>query len=174
MNSVCDRSQGLLSLELARTQLLEGLQPIQRVLTIPAGEALGRILAEGLRTPLDFPPFANSAMDGYAVRASDAIPGATLRRVGLVMAGTASTSRLGNGECIRIFTGAPIPEGADAVVVQEQVTCDRDLIRLDLMAPLRPGDNVRQQGEELKRGKRFSPQECESGPMSWVCWRSRG
>jgi molybdopterin molybdotransferase len=164
MNSVCDRSQGLLSLELARTQLLEGLQPIQRVLTIPAGEALGRILAEGLRTPLDFPPFANSAMDGYAVRASDAIPGATLRRVGLVMAGTASTSRLGNGECIRIFTGAPIPEGADAVVVQEQVTCDRDLIRLDLMAPLRPGDNVRQQGEELKRGEALLPSGVRVGP----------
>jgi molybdopterin molybdotransferase len=165
MNSVCDRPGGLLPLTEARKRLLEGLHPIQRVLKIPAADALGRILADSLLAPIPFPPFANSAMDGYAVRAVDALPGAQLRRVGSIMAGAAPISELGPGECIRIFTGAPIPHGADAVVVQELVTCDGDLIRLDLSEPLRSGANIRRQGEELEMGEVLLPSGTRIGPF---------
>jgi molybdopterin molybdotransferase len=165
MHSVCDQAEGLLTLEAARNQLLKGLRPIQRAHQMPVSQVLGRILAETLQTPLDFPPFANSAMDGYALQSVDALPGAVLRSVGSIMAGAAPATRLGPGECIRIFTGAPIPEGADAVVVQERVTCDGDLIRLDLTEPLQSGANIRQQGEELKRGETLLVQGTRMGPF---------
>jgi molybdopterin molybdotransferase len=132
---------------------------------IPVAEAQGRILSETLMTPLDFPPFDNSAMDGYAVRAVDALPGAKLHRVGSIMAGEASKSELGSGECIRIFTGAPIPPGADAVVVQELVTCVGALVRLDLSEPLQPGANIRRQGEELGIGEVLLPSGTKMGPF---------
>lgn len=165
MNSVCDRAGGLLPLGEARTQLLEGLQPIQRVLKVPLAEAQGRILSETLMTPLDFPPFDNSAMDGYAVRAVDAIPGAKLQSVGSIMAGEASKSELGPGECIRIFTGAPIPRGADAVVVQERVTRDGARVRLELTEPLEVGANIRHQGEELGVGEVLLASGTPIGPF---------
>lgn len=165
MQSVCDLPGGLLSLEEALSQLLERLQPVQRVVKIPASEALGRILAETLLTPLDFPPFANSAMDGYAVKAADAVPGARLHRIGTIKAGAASDLRLETGECARIFTGAPIPEGADAVVVQERVTPDGDLIQLDLTERLLEGANIRRQGEELQWGEILLVKGTRLGPF---------
>ena len=165
MQSVCDQPGGLLSLEEALSQLFERLQPVQRVVKIPASEALGRILAETLLTPLDFPPFANSAMDGYAVKAADAVPGARLHRIGTIKAGAASDLRLETGECARIFTGAPIPEGADAVVVQERVTPDGDLIQLDLTERLLEGANIRRQGEELQWGEILLVKGTRLGPF---------
>lgn len=165
MNSVCDRPGTLLPLEAAQGQILKGLKPTQRVIKIPVTEALGRILAETLLTPLDFPPFANAAMDGYAVKALDAVPGAMLKRVGSIMAGSAPTTRLGQGECMRIFTGAPIPEGADAIVVQERVTADGSHIRLNLSASLEPGANIRRQGDELTRGEVLLSQGTRIGPF---------
>jgi len=103
MNSVCDRPEGLLPLEEAQKRLLESLSPTQKSLGIPVDQALGRILSETLLTPLDFPPFANSAMDGYAVRAADALPGAHLRKIGTILAGAAPSQGVGPGECIRIL-----------------------------------------------------------------------
>ena len=165
MPSVCDASEGLLSLEAARRQLLDGLHPIERVAKVPASEALGRILDETLRTPLDFPPFDNSAMDGYAVKAADALPGARLKRIETVRAGASPLQRLKPGECARIFTGAPIPDGADAVVVQERVTPEGAVIRLDLSEPLLLGANIRRQGEELKKGEILLVQGTLLGPF---------
>lgn len=165
MNAVCDRPGGLLSLEVARSQLLGALKPLDRAMNVPASQALGRLLAHELITPLDFPPFSNSAMDGYAVRAADAVPGARLRMVGTVRAGAAPEHRLGSGECLRIFTGAPMPEGADAVVVQELVASDGAWIQLNLTEPLIVGANIRQQGEELRAGEPLLPQGARLGPF---------
>lgn len=165
MQSVCDQPGGLLTLEQARSQLLEALKPVQRAIRVPAGEALGRVLAETLSTPLDFPPFDNSAMDGYAVKAVDAVPGATLRTVGTIRAGEVPEHSVRSGECVRILTGAPMPQGADAVVVQERVTIEGALIRLNLSEPLRLGANIRRQGEELRRGEILVAQGSVLGPF---------
>ena len=153
MLSVCDNPTGLLPLEEAESRLLASLAPIARQVIVSADEALGRILAEDLRTPLDFPPFSNSAMDGYAVRSEEAHPGGRLRVVGTILAGGTPEPTLGPGECIRIFTGAPVPKGADAVVVQEQVVREGDEIRLEIDGPLKMGANLRYQGEELPKGE---------------------
>src|SRR5690349_16120517 len=91
---------------------------------IPIAEAHGRILAEEVRSPGEIPPFDNSAMDGYAVRAAD-VAGAKpeapvrLRLMGRVAAGERFSGELTAGACIRLFTGSPLPRGADAVVMQE-------------------------------------------------------
>ncbi len=164
MNSVCDRPSGLLALDEARRQLLEVLRPIQGASKVPVKAALGRILSETLVTPLDFPPFANSAMDGYAVKAGDAIPGARLKLIGTIMAGSPPIPFLGDGECVRVFTGAPIPDGADAVVVQECVRRDGDEILLELDEPLWFGANIRRQGEELKVGEVLLTSGTRIGP----------
>src|SRR5512145_2743903 len=83
--------------------------------------ALGRVLAEPVVSRREIPPWPNSSMDGYAVRAQDTGTGARLAIVGRVEAGALPTRAVGRGETMRIFTGAPLPEGADTVVPQEDV-----------------------------------------------------
>src|SRR5205807_1039639 len=92
--------------------------------------ALGRVLAEPIRSTRRIPPWPNSSMDGYAVRAADARPPATLRVVGRVVAGSLPTRAVGVGEAVRIFTGAPLPSGADAVIPQEDVDARDGVIAL--------------------------------------------
>jgi molybdopterin molybdotransferase len=90
-------------------------------------DALGRVLAEDLDSRVSSPPLAVSSMDGYAVRAADlARPGTRLKRIGEAAAGQAFDGRLEPGTCVRIFTGAPVPDGADAVEMQENATVDGD------------------------------------------------
>jgi hypothetical protein len=91
---------------------------------VALAEAAGRVLAEPVFATRDQPPFAASAMDGYAVRIADAVPGARLRVVGEAPAGRAWAGEIGPGEALRIFTGAPMPQGAERVVIQEDVTRD--------------------------------------------------
>src|SRR5436190_24200371 len=87
--------------------------------------ALGRVLAEPVVSRREIPPWANSSMDGYAIRASDTRRGpARLRVVGRIAAGALPSRAVGAGEAMRIFTGAPLPDGADAVVPQEDVETD--------------------------------------------------
>jgi hypothetical protein len=97
--------------------------------TVPLAQAAGRVLAEPVQARRDQPPFAASAMDGYAV-AGDAAPGARFRVIGEAGAGHAFDRELGPEEAVRIFTGAPVPEGATRVVIQEDVTRDGDTITL--------------------------------------------
>ena len=85
----------------------------------PVGEGRGRVLTEDLTARVAVPPFDNSAMDGFAVRAEDALAGRSLRVVGDIPAGATSTPTVGPGEAARIMTGAPMPPGADAVVPVE-------------------------------------------------------
>ena len=152
MSSICDNPTGLLSLEQAVERLLENVQPVQGEERLPLVQALGRILSADVSSPLDLPCFTNSAMDGYALRASEALPGATLRVMGSAFAGQPFSGVVGHGECVRIFTGAPLPEGADAVMVQEETERQGLMLVLNPSGPLKPGANVRRQGEELKRG----------------------
>jgi molybdopterin molybdotransferase len=112
--------------------------------------ALGRVLAEPARSTRLIPPWPNSSMDGYAVRAVDTRPGATLAVVGRIVAGALPTHALGAGETMRIFTGAPLPEGADAVVPQEDV--DAVDSRVTLHGRTDHGAYVRPAGEDVRMG----------------------
>src|SRR5215475_6540909 len=110
--------------------------------------AIGRVLASAVVAPRALPGFDNSAMDGYAARAAD-LPG-TLPVVGVVAAGELDVPALPAGAALRIFTGAPIPAGADTVVIQEDAARDGDRVRL----PASPaGDNVRVVGEDVAIGE---------------------
>ncbi|HRQ63947.1 MAG TPA: molybdopterin molybdotransferase MoeA [Xanthomonadaceae bacterium] len=112
--------------------------------------AAGRVLAEDVVAPLDLPPFANSAMDGYALRHADALTSARLRVQGVNLAGRAGPARLEPGACVRITTGAPLPEGADTVVVKERCEEDGGMAQIHELAE--PGANVRHAGEDYRRG----------------------
>ena len=128
-------------------------------------EALGRVLAEDLTARLPQPPVAVSSMDGYAVRAADvARPDATLRRVGESAAGHGFAGRLDAGEAVRIFTGAPLPEGADAVVMQEDTDAASDTVTIHVS--VEPGRFIRPAGLDfregdvgLRAGRRLGPRE---------------
>src|SRR3989454_10653612 len=113
--------------------------------------ALGRILAEPIVSGREIPPWANSSMDGYAVRASDTRGGpAQLRVVGRIAAGALPSRAVGAGEAIRIFTGAPLPDGADAIVPQEDVDARDGVIAL--RGTVVPGAFVRPAGEDVREG----------------------
>jgi molybdopterin molybdotransferase len=122
--------------------------PIER---IAVARAAGRVLAEDIVAPIALPSFDNSAMDGYALRAEDAaIPEATLKLIGEQFAGPPLGFRVGAGECVRITTGAPMPEGADAVVMKENTHCDEE--RVVLSMAVAPGSHVRHAGEDVAIG----------------------
>src|SRR6266550_3714622 len=107
---------GLISLE----RVLRDIRPIG-IEEVSLSEASNRVIAEDIRATVALPRFDNSTMDGYAVRSVDAVRGASLKITGEQPAGPVCGLQLGQGCAIRIFTGAPIPEGADAIVMQEEV-----------------------------------------------------
>lgn len=141
--------------------------PVQEVETVSLNEADGRILASEIFASLPLPPFTNSAVDGYAVRGSD-IPHQTEQAfpvAGRVQAGTSASEAIKPGHAVRIFTGAPMPDGADTVFMQEDVRIDGDG-RVVLPAGLKSGANVRPAGEDvpvghtaLAAGQRLRPQD---------------
>jgi molybdopterin molybdotransferase len=133
---------------------------------VALGDADGRILAEAIIAPLPLPPFTNSAVDGYAVRSSDLADSAetVLPVAGRVQAG-AQAAAITPGQAVRIFTGAPMPDGADTVFMQEDVRLDASS-KVLLPAGLKPGANVRPAGEDipsghaaLPAGQRLRPQD---------------
>jgi len=127
----------------------------QPSLRVPLDDALGSILAEPVTSPLDIPPWTNSAMDGYAARADD-VRGATaehpreLRIIETIPAGAFPTRAIAPGECARIFTGAPLPEGADSVVRQEDTDASGDTVRIRNGRDA--GVNIRLTGEDVRKG----------------------
>ncbi|WP_439923044.1 molybdopterin molybdotransferase MoeA [Nitrobacter sp. JJSN] len=134
--------------------------------TVPLLDSDGRVLARDVTAPLPLPPFTNSAVDGYAVRSEDIAKTAEqiLPVVGRIQAGAAAYEPLQAGHAARIFTGAPIPPGADTVFMQEDVRID-SFGKVVLPPGLRPGANVRPAGEDIPQGKiglragqRLSPQ----------------
>ena len=116
---------------------------------VPLLESNGRILASTLSADRDYPPLARSVRDGFAIRSSD-IPG-SLRITGEVRAGQASTAALGQGEAIEIMTGAPVPAGADSVVMVEHTVTTGNQVRID--RSIRFGENISPRGSEAQRGQ---------------------
>ena len=142
---------GLISLEDAQQKMLQQLTPISDSLNVSLFEAAGRITAKPINSPLDVPSFDNSAMDGYAVRLADSAADRVLPVAGKAFAGAPFNGEWPAGSVIRIMTGAPIPAGCDAVVMQEQ-TEQRDG-GIVITAPLQEGQNIRRIGEDIQAGK---------------------
>jgi molybdopterin molybdotransferase len=153
----------LLSLDDALPQLLAHAQPLAGTESVSTFEADGRVLAQDVVSALQVPPQDNSSMDGYALRSADAAQaGAVLRVTQRIPAGSHGTT-LGPGEAARIFTGAPIPPGADSVVMQEEVEAlANDEVRV--LVAVAAGQWIRRSGEDvtqgacvLARGQRLTP-----------------
>ncbi len=138
----------------AALRILEDVRP-QPPLRVPLDDALGSVLADDVASPLDIPAWTNSAMDGYATRAAD-VHGASdatpvrLRVVEEIPAGRFPIRAIGPGECARIFTGAPLPEGADGVVRQEDTDEGKDVVTIHKDRDA--GANLRHVGEDVRRG----------------------
>ncbi len=148
----------LISVEDALAHIFALVAPLPAE-TVALTDAAGRTMARALTAARSQPPFAASAMDGYAVRGDDVRPGARLRVVGEAAAGARFAGLLAPGEAVRIFTGAPVPEGADRVVIQEDVTCDGDGITVAAQAD--PGPYIRPAGDDFAAGDAFRRQ----GPL---------
>ena len=142
----------MLSVEEARAYLLDRARSIGESERIPVEDALGRVASADVTAPIDVPGHANSAMDGYAVRAADIARDGetTLRVTQRIAAGGEIGSALAAGEAARIFTGAPVPEGADAIAIQED--CRRDGASVTVPGPLAPGTFVRPRGNDIRAG----------------------
>ncbi len=141
-----------LSADAALEQIKAGVNRVRGIEKIAIREALNRILAENIRSRINVPSGTNSAMDGYAVNSAD-IPAdgtAGLNVLGTAWAGKPFEGKLTAGNCVRIMTGAIMPEGADTVIIQEDVQADSSGIRID--GSTRKGDNVRQAGEDIAAG----------------------
>jgi molybdopterin molybdotransferase len=114
-------------------------------------DALGRVLAQEVRTDREYPPFDRSTRDGYAVRSNEAGPGALLKCVGEIKAGDAVREPLAANACVQIMTGAAVPRGADAVVMIEHTSRDGDMVRFN--RDTRAGQNIVQHGREASSGE---------------------
>lgn len=161
--SGCDQP-GLLPVEVALERLLAmaDATPIDQIESVTLEQADGRVLSEALISSLDLPPWANSAMDGYALRLAD-WQGEPLPVSQRILAGTLPQP-LEPGTCARIFTGAPLPAGADVVEMQENVQLGDDQ-RVSFSQSMRFGQNVRAQGQETKVGDCVLPAGTRLGPI---------
>ena len=145
----------MLEVEDALARICAAITPLTSEM-ISLHDAAGRVLAEPLIAPLALPSFDNSAMDGYAVRAAD-VAGAgadspiMLKQIGAVAAGAMFHGAVERGKCVRLFTGSPLPAGADAVVMQEDTRAAGDSI--NVLDTVKPWENVRFTGEDVKRGE---------------------
>ncbi len=158
----------MLSVAEALDRVLTGVSALPAE-TLPLSLALGRVLAEPVVAGREIPPWDNSSMDGYAVRAAD-LHGAsrdrpvTLTVVGEVVAGAIAHDGVGPGQAYRILTGAPLPSGSDAVVPQEEV--ERAGARVVFTRPVEPGAYVRPRGEDIHRGDRMLEPGTELRPAA--------
>ncbi len=141
-------SLATIGFEEARAMVLQETPRGMRLERITLGDAPGRVLAETISSDRDYPPFDRSARDGFAIRASD-VPG-SLRVVGEIRAGANPSTSVGAGEAIEIMTGAPMPVGADTVVMVEHTTREGDHVIVDRTA--KAGDNFTPRGTEARRG----------------------
>ena len=156
----------MITVDEALAEILSHVRPLGAE-RVPVLDALGRVLAEEIVSDIDIPPFDNSAMDGYAVRAADvagASPGSPVRLAvsGSVAAGYVSSVRLEPGMAIRIMTGAPLPGGADAVVPFEdtgdmdrpkEARLEEPAAEIEVRRAVQPRDHTRPAGEDIRRGE---------------------
>ncbi|MBI3700815.1 MAG: molybdopterin molybdotransferase MoeA [Afipia sp.] len=143
----------LMSVDEAVAIIAQRVSAVAETEWVALAEADGRILASAIEAPLSLPPFTNSAVDGYAVRSADLASGAEMAFPvsGRVQAGTSASVAISPGEAVRIFTGAPMPVGADTVFMQEDIRID-GAGRVVLPPGLRAGANVRPTGEDVRKG----------------------
>ncbi len=162
----------MLTIEEARSRILAALTPLGAEV-VGLERALGRVTAAELLARRALPRFDNSAMDGYAVRAADTERAPVrLRVVEKLQAGQVSQRTLGPGEAARIFTGAPLPHGADAIVMQEEARADGDLVEIPY--PTTSGKHVRATGEDLEPGDLLCPAGQRLGPGELGALASQG
>jgi molybdopterin molybdotransferase len=146
---VCDLGH-LMPVDEAISRLLDQAPPPPLAQKIGLDQALGRVLAADIHSPVNLPAWDNSAMDGYALRAADLPPdGGCLSIGGRIAAGDPACSPLLAQQAVQIFTGAPLPPGADTVVPQERCRIDGERV---WFPPVSAGDHVRKEGEEVRRG----------------------
>ncbi|MCH7374527.1 bifunctional molybdopterin-guanine dinucleotide biosynthesis adaptor protein MobB/molybdopterin molybdotransferase MoeA [Aeromonas sp. MR19] len=140
---------GFLSVEGARSAILDALTPTTRSTDTPLARCHGTVLAADLVSPINVPPHANSAMDGIGLRGDDLVAG-RWQLVGEVLAGQPRSEPVLAGEAVQIMTGAPLPPGVDTVVMREETQVEGDWVTLS--APIKAGQNVRLAGEDLAKG----------------------
>jgi molybdopterin molybdotransferase len=157
-----------ISLEDARTIVHESLTRIERIERVVLSEANGRVLAADVVSNRDVPPFARAAMDGYAVVAEDTFGASrgepvSLRRIARLYTGQTSSRHVARGECIEIATGAPMPAGADAVVmVEETESTSGDEVRI--LSPVHPRQHVGPQGADIRTGQSVIARDEQLNP----------
>ncbi|MGN5183358.1 molybdopterin molybdotransferase MoeA [Aeromonas veronii] len=165
-------TSGLLPLSDALQGMLEQLACCCDSEQLPLPEALGRVLASDIASPLAVPPFDNSAMDGYAVRLSDLTAGTPLIMAGKAFAGQPYQGEWPAGHCVRIMTGAPVPPDTDAVVMQEETQADGD--RITFLAQPEPGQNIRRAGSDIGKGACVLPAGTRLTPREMPLLASLG
>jgi molybdopterin molybdotransferase len=149
--------ESTIALTAAQDIIAAATSPLDRIETVSLHEARGRVLAHDVMAPADVPPFARAAMDGYAVRAADT-SGATrewpsrLTRVETIYTGQMPVQAVAAGLCSEVATGAPMPEGADAVVMVEETSAEGDAVRV--FAAATAGQNIGRQGQDIRQGER--------------------
>ena len=153
-----------LRVEEAREKIRAGVRRVEGVERLYVREARGRVLAEDVTSPINVPGDDNSAMDGYALRGAD-LPAdgrRTFRVVGRTLAGETFPDRVGEGECVRIMTGAPVPAGADTVVMQENIV-EEGADAVSVGAGEEPGQHVRPAGGDIAAGEVVLPRGTRIG-----------
>ena len=157
-------NKGLLSVDEALAQLLAGARPVAEIEQVPTMAAAGRVLAQPQTSTMDVPPMDNSAMDGYAVRLSDLGSSAPKLKVAQRIPAGSVGKPLAPGTAARIFTGAPVPVGADAIVMQEDCSVSGDIVSIK-KTPKKgewirlTASDIRKGGLVLAAGKRLLPQD---------------
>jgi molybdopterin molybdotransferase len=163
MSTTAPAPSPLISLDDALARVLAATHPLTGADTLSTFDALGRVLAVPVTAQVDVPPADNSAMDGYALRFVDVSAGAPLPVSQRIAAGVVGHP-LALGSAARIFTGALVPPGADAVVMQEQCAALDGAVRIQ--AEVRLGQNIRRRGEDVAQGSVVLPQGCRLTPQA--------
>ena len=140
----------MLDFDDALARLLAGATPLRETEAVPTQAAAGRVLAQGLRSGIDVPPLDNTSMDGYALRCADVPAAGTQLGVAQRIPAGSVGQTLAPGTAARIFTGAPLPAGADAVVMQELCAIDGDALTVNHVP--HPGEWIRRRGEDIAAG----------------------
>lgn len=147
----------------ALSSILAAIRPLEKE-ELRLFEAGDRILSDDVFARINLPRFDNSSMDGYAVRAADAVTGAVLRIIGEQPAGPDQSLKVDPGTAVRVYTGAPIPAGANAVVMQED--CDRQGDQVTIREPAAPGEFIRRRGGDLCEGQKIAEAGARlNGPL---------
>src|SRR6202049_3161407 len=154
----------MLSAEQAREKVIPSGRALRGPLateTVELSRACGRVLAQSITADRDYPPFDRSIRDGFALRAYDAVPGATLRCIGEIRAGSGFDGVVGPGECVQIMTGAAVPAGGDALVMIEHVSVDGERVLLSRAASR--GQSIVARGKEARAGQQLLARGARMG-----------